>query len=84
MDIRTTHPPIGRDNMSRLVTGTRLRVIELARQPLTLAMLLVLPPGVIEMYGVAVESFPQLPSLGADPATAGRMIGALFTVAFLA
>lgn len=70
--------------MSRLVTGTRLRLTELTRQPLTLAMLLVLPPVVIEMYGVAVESFPQLPSLGADPATAGRMTGALFAVAFLA
>lgn len=70
--------------MSALTTGTRLRLRELTRQPLTLAMLLVLPPVVIEMYGVAVASFPQLPSLGADPATTGRMTGALFAVAFLA
>ncbi|MFB6086854.1 MAG: ABC transporter permease [Halodesulfurarchaeum sp.] len=70
--------------MTRLVVGTRLRLRELTRQPLTLALLLLLPPLVIEMYGVAVESFPQLPSLGADPATAGRMTGALFAVAFLA
>lgn len=70
--------------MSRIVTGTRLRLSELIRQPLTLTLLLVLPPVVIEMYGVAVESFPQLPSLGADPATVGRMTGALFAVAFLA
>jgi ABC-2 type transport system permease protein len=70
--------------VSRLVTGTRLRLVELTRQPLTLAVLPVLPPVVIEMYGVAVESFPQLPSMGADPATAGRMTGALFAVAFLA
>lgn len=70
--------------MSRLTTVTRLRVTELARQPLTLVMLLALPPIVIEMYGVAVNSFPQLPTLGADPATVGRMTGTLFAVAFLA
>jgi hypothetical protein len=70
--------------MSRLVTGTRLRLVELVRQPLTLSLLLVLPPVVIEMYGVAVGSFPQLPTLGAAPATVGRMTGALFAVAFLA
>lgn len=70
--------------MSRLVTGTRLRMAELARQPLTLLMLIVLPPVVIEMYGIAVESFPQLPTLGADPATIGRITGTLFAVAFLA
>jgi hypothetical protein len=70
--------------MSRLTTVTRLQVTELARQPLTLVMLLALPPIVIEMYGVAVKSFPELPSLGADPATVGRMTGTLFAVAFLA
>jgi ABC-2 type transport system permease protein len=70
--------------MRRLATVTRLRVVELLRQPLTLAMLLVLPPVVIEMYGVAVTSFPQLPTLGADPVTVGRMTGTLFAVAFLA
>lgn len=70
--------------MSRLATVTRLRVAELLRQPLTLVMLLVLPPVVIEMYGVAVNSFPQLPTLGADPFTVGRMTGTLFSVAFLA
>lgn len=70
--------------MSRLASVTRLRVTELARQPLTLVMLLALPPVVIEMYGVAVKSFPQLSGLGADPATVGRMTGTLFAVAFLA
>jgi ABC-2 type transport system permease protein len=70
--------------MSRLATVTRLRVTELARQPLTLVMLLVLPPIVVEMYGVAVKSFPQLPDLAAAPATVGRMTGTLFAVAFLA
>jgi ABC-2 type transport system permease protein len=70
--------------MSGFVTGTRLRLTELTRQPFTLVLLLVLPPTVIEMYGVALDSFPQLPGVGADAATAGRMTGALFAVAFLA
>lgn len=70
--------------MSRLATGTRLRIVELIRQPLTLLMLLLLPLVVIEMYGIAVESFPQLPTVGADPATIGRITGTLFAVAFLA
>jgi len=55
--------------LRKFFIGTRLRVVELTRQPLTLGMLILLPPAVIEMYGIAVASFPQLPSLGADPAT---------------
>lgn len=70
--------------MGKLITGTRLRLAELTREPLTLVMLLALPPVVIEMYGIAVASFPQLPSLGAQPATVGRITGTLFAVAFLA
>lgn len=70
--------------MRKFLTGTRLRLAELARQPLTLGMLILLPPVVIEMYGIAVASFPQLPSLKADPATIGRVTGTLFSVAFLA
>lgn len=70
--------------MRKFFTGTRLRLAELARQPLTLVMLVLLPPAVIEMYGIAVASFPQLPTLGADPATIGRITGTLFSVAFLA
>lgn len=71
--------------MGRFATGTRLRVLELLRQPLTLGLLVLLPPVVIEMYGIALASFPQLPTLGGtDPATVGRMTGALFAVAFLA
>lgn len=70
--------------MGRLSTGTRLRLAELGRQPVTLAMLLALPPVVVETYGVAVGSFPVVDSMGAHPTTVGRMTGALFAVAFLA
>jgi ABC-2 type transport system permease protein len=70
--------------MGRVATGTRLRLLELGRQPTTLAMLLALPPVVVEMYGIAMESFPVTPGAAADPATVGRMTGTLFAVAFLA
>ncbi len=68
----------------RAVTGTRARLAEFGRQPTTLALLLLLPPVAIKVYGTALESFPALPGLEADPATVGRMTGTLFAVAFLA
>lgn len=64
--------------------GTRLRLAELARQPTTLALLVLLPPVVIEIYGEALASFPALPGMTVDPATAGYATGTLFAVAFLA
>lgn len=70
--------------MKRVRTGVRLRLAELGRQPLTLGMLVVLPPLVVELYGVAVGSFPQLPAETAPLETVGRAAGALFGVAFLA
>jgi hypothetical protein len=70
--------------VSRLATGIRLRLAELVRQPLTLATAVALPPVVVELYGVAVGSFPQLGSPGTAPETVGRLTGALFAVAFLA
>lgn len=71
-------------SLDRVATGTRLRLAELARQPTTLALLLFLPPVVIEIYGIGMETFPQLPTLGTDSATAGRLTGTVFSVAFLA
>jgi len=76
--------PRGVTDVGRLATGTRLRLLELGRTPVTLAMVFALPPVVVEMYGVALESFPVVPSAGADPTTVGRMTGTLFAVAFLA
>jgi ABC-2 type transport system permease protein len=70
--------------VSQVAVGTRLRLAELVRQPLTLALLIALPPVVIEVYGVGIASFPALPGLGTDAATAGRIAGTLFSVAFLA
>lgn len=70
--------------MGRFATLARHRLAALWRQPLTLAALFVLPPLVVELYGVALASFPRLPTLSADPATVGRTTGTLFAVAFLA
>lgn len=71
--------------MGALATATRLRLRELTRQPTTLAMLALLPPVVVEVYGRGMGSFPAMGLAGgADPATVGRMTGTLFAVAFLA
>lgn len=70
--------------MGALVGGTAARLQELGRQPLTLGLLVLLPPVVVETYSTATASFPRLPSPGPSPATAGRLTGALFAVAFLA
>lgn len=71
-------------SVRRLALGIRFRLAELPRQPVMLALLVALPPVVIEIYGVGVAAFPHLPGLRIDPATAGRMAGTLFSVAFLA
>lgn len=70
--------------MGQLAVGTRARLLEFVRTPITVAMVVVLPPVVVETYGRALTAFPALPSLGGDPATVGRLTGALFAVAFLA
>lgn len=70
--------------MGQFTTGTRLRLREFFREPTTVALLLALPPVVVETYGAAMSSFPQLPGVPGDPATTGRLTGALFATAFLA
>lgn len=66
-----------------LASGTWTRLKEFARRPTTLALLVVLPPLAIEVYGLGLESFPALAGLEAAPATVGRITGTLFAVAFL-
>jgi len=70
--------------MDRLAAGTRLRIAELVRQPTTVALVVLVPALIVEVYGVALASFPRLPGMSGSPATAGRVAGALFSVAFLA
>lgn len=70
--------------MSATTAATRAHLREFARHRTTTAMLLALPPTVILVYGAAMASFPGLPFLEGDPATAGRVIGAAFATGFLA
>ncbi len=71
--------------MGRLATATRLRLRELPRQPTTLALLVALPPVVVEVYGEAMSAFPVVATAGeTDPTTLGHLTGTLFAVAFLA
>lgn len=70
--------------MSQFTSGTRAHLREFVRQPVTLALIVALPPVVIQVYGTAMEVFPPLPNLGAEPITAGHTAGTLFAVAFLA
>jgi hypothetical protein len=81
---------MSRATPSRSVTAARLRAGTVAhlrallRHPLHLVFLLVLPPVVIEVYGMAMASFPEVPFMQTLPATMGRINGAIFAAAFLA
>lgn len=68
----------------RLRAGTGAHLREFVRRPLNVLFLVVLPPLVIELYGMAMEAFPALPFLSAPPETLGRINGAVFAAAFLA
>ena len=69
---------------ARLVAGTAAHVRAFVRHPLHLVFLVVLPPVVIEVYGMAMASFPEVPFVETLPATMGRINGAVFATAFLA
>jgi len=74
----------GRAAFARLRAGTAAHLRALSRRRLHLTLLVVLPPVVIEAYGLAMASFPALPVLEAVAETAGRINGAVFAAAFLA
>lgn len=68
----------------RLLTGLATHLRAFLREPLHLALLVALPPLVVEGYGRAMASFPALPLVSTVPATVGRVNGAVFAAAFLA
>lgn len=53
------------------------------RNPLNVALLIVIPPMVIHSYGVAMEAIPDIIVGGRVAADVGRVNGALFATAFL-
>lgn len=69
---------------ARLRAGAGAHLRALVRHPLHLVFLLVLPPVVIEGYGMAMASFPSVPFVETVPETMGRINGAVFAAAFLA
>ncbi|WP_436925863.1 ABC transporter permease [Halosimplex amylolyticum] len=79
-----TPPTARRARRDRLLTGVVAHVREFLREPVHVVLLLALPPLVVEGYGRAMASFPELPYLSAVPATLGRVNGAVFAAAFLA
>jgi len=69
--------------MSEFQTGASAHAKSVARQPTTLALLAVLPPFVVAVYGAAMTAFPDTVFLRGSAATYGRVGGALFATAFL-
>lgn len=74
--------------MSQFVTGVRAHTTSFVRKPLNLALLIVLPPVVIVVYGRALEAFSPLimsfaGGAGTDLGTMGRLTGGVFATAFL-
>lgn len=75
-------PEVGR--VERLKVGVAATVRSFVREPVQVAVLLVLPVLVIEGYGYAMQAFPEFPFMQTVPETMGRLNGAVYAVAFLA
>lgn len=69
--------------MRSAVVGASANAKSVVRQPTTVAMLAVLPPFVVFLYGAAMTSFPDVGFIDGSAASYGRIGGALFATAFL-
>jgi len=67
----------------RLRVGLSTTLREFVREPLNLALLVVLPPVVVTSYGSMMAAFPRLPYMDAAPETLGALNGTLFVATFL-
>lgn len=67
----------------RLRVGLSTTLREFVREPLNVALLVVLPPVVITSYGSMMGAFPKLPYMDAAPETLGALNGTLFVATFL-
>jgi len=68
----------------RLLAGVGANLRAFLREPFHLAVLFVLPPLVVVLYGRAMQSVPEMPFMSALPETLGYLNGAMFAAAFLA
>ncbi|QDX40738.1 hypothetical protein [Salarchaeum sp. JOR-1] len=69
--------------MRSLRVGASANAKTAVREPTTLALLVLLPPFVVYVYGAAMSSFPDVAFLQGSAAAYGRIGGALFATAFL-
>lgn len=69
--------------MGSTSTGLKYFSLSFLRNPVNVALTLAIPPVVIEGFGQAMASFPELPMMSVVPANEGRILGSLFSVAFI-
>lgn len=67
----------------RVKTGVRFQMISFFRDPLNVALLVGVPAVVIIGFARAMASYPMVPMMETSPATVGRIVGALFSTAFI-
>lgn len=72
---------VGRRGRIRVGVGASIRAF--LREPIQVAVLLLLPLVVIEGYGYAMTAFPEFPFMQESAETMGRLNGAIYAVAFL-
>lgn len=68
----------------RLRAGVAANVRQFIREPVNVALLVLVPIIVIELYAATMAAVPDLPFVQGNPAISGRVHGALFSTAFLA
>lgn len=68
----------------RLVVGVRSQVVSFLREPVNLVLMAAVPLVVVHGFGAAMSSLPETPTMQAVPGDVGRMLGALFSTAFVA
>jgi hypothetical protein len=74
---------VSRPSSDRLRVGLDAAVREFVREPINVALLVVLPPVVITSYESMLSAFPRLPYMTTDPGALGATAGTLFVAAFL-
>lgn len=68
----------------RLETGVRTQILSFVRQPLNVALAVIIPLLVVEGFGKAMASIPETSTMQAVPGDVGMILGAAFSTAFLA
>lgn len=67
----------------QVAVGLRTTITEFLREPVNLALIVVLPPIVVASYGSMMGALPKLPAMTTSPETMGAINGAMYVAAFL-